>query len=159
MQATLSPRSLSIFFRASACGMVRGKPSKMTPLWPRPNESYTEARIDTIRSSGISCPLSINCWAVLPSSVPFLISARNTSPVEMWFRPYFSMSLSLWVPFPDPGAPKITMFFIFILISCLFCCICSSLPLNHRSVMRSPFCASTSLGKCGSFTSLINYQL
>ena len=47
---------------------------------------------------------------VLPSSVPFLISARNTSPVEMWLIPYFSTIFSLCVPFPEPGAPKITMF-------------------------------------------------
>lgn len=36
-----------------------------------------------------------------------LISLRNTSPVEMWPRPYFSISLSLCVPLPAPGAPKL----------------------------------------------------
>ena len=70
----------------------------------------------TIRSSGISCPLSMKLAAVLPSSVPFLISARSTSPVEMWFSPYFSIILSLCVPLPDPGAPKITIFFMILIL-------------------------------------------
>ena len=66
-----------------------------------------------ISSSGISWPLSIYCLAVLPSSVSFLISLRSTSPVEIWPNPYFLIIKSLCVPFPEPGAPKITIFFIF----------------------------------------------
>ena len=34
----------------------------------------------------------------------------------MWFSPYFSIIMSLCVPLPEPGAPKITIFFII-----LFC--------------------------------------
>ena len=138
--ATLSPRSSSIFFRASACGMVRGNPSKITPLWS-PKESYTEARMLTIRSSGISCPLSIKLEAVFPNSVPFLISARSTSPVEIWFSPYFSIIMSLCVPLPEPGAPKITIFFIilfFVVINLLqsYRCLSAHVP-DGRNQVRS----------------------
>ena len=61
---------------------VRGKPSNITP-WPFVCASYVLAKMSIISSSGISWPLSIYPLAILPSSVPFLISPRNTSPVEM----------------------------------------------------------------------------
>ena len=42
------------FLEASACGMVRGKPSKMTPSFPSAFFSSTSSRMLIIRSSGIS---------------------------------------------------------------------------------------------------------
>ena len=135
MAATLCSRSASIFFSASACGMVRGNPSKMTPLCSLPKLSYTPARMSTISSSGMSWPLSMYPLAVFPSSVPFLISLRSTSPVEICPSPYFSISLSLWVPFPAPGAPKITIFFI--ILSLKYKCL-SNCGLPDHSRARSP---------------------
>ena len=45
-------------------------------------------------------------------SVGRLSGWSGTSPVEICLKLYFFTSSSLCVPFPEPGAPNITMFFI-----------------------------------------------
>jgi hypothetical protein len=40
--------------------------------------------------------------------------------LEMWLIPYFSTIRSLCVPFPEPGAPKITMFSILLIYNSTF---------------------------------------
>ena len=41
-----------------------------------------------------------------PTGEPSSISARSSSPVEMWGTPSTWASRALWVPLPDPGRPS-----------------------------------------------------
>ena len=99
--------------RASACGIVRGNPSRMYPSLQSGWLILSITR-STVSSSGTRSPWSMNAFAFFPSSVPFLILARKISPVEMCGIPYFSAILCAWVPFPAPGAPNIMIFIIVI---------------------------------------------
>ena len=98
------PRSSICSSSASACAVVRGKPSRMKPSRAS-SCSRRSAAIATIRSSGTRPPASICALAALPSSVPSLTFVRNMSPVEMNGRRKSSRSRSAWVPFPAPGGP------------------------------------------------------
>ena len=102
------PCFASSSFSASACAMVRGNPSNTTPSRSFRWRSSISSRIFIIRSSGMSWPFEMKLSASLPSSEPEAISWRSTSPVEIWYRLYSSISFALWVPLPLPGAPKIT---------------------------------------------------
>ena len=47
------------------------------------------------------------------NSVLLAISFRTISPIQMALIFLFSSNLFVWVPFPDPGAPKIIIKFLF----------------------------------------------
>ena len=66
-----------------------------------------------VTSSGTKLPSSIYFLANIPKAVLFLILKRNTSPVEICTKLYISFKNSACVPFPAPGGPNNTMFFIF----------------------------------------------
>lgn len=53
------PRRANSFFSSSAWGIVRGNPSRMSPLDDSLFESMTSARMSIIRSSGINCPFEM----------------------------------------------------------------------------------------------------
>jgi hypothetical protein len=92
-------------FIASACGMVRGKPSKRKPL----AQSACTMRSFTrpmMMSSLTSAPASITFFAATPSGVPALTAARSMSPVEICGMPYFWQICVACVPLPAPGAPR-----------------------------------------------------
>ena len=86
---TASFFSASIWSRISACGMVLGKPSKMKPAasWLL---AISFLIIATTMESSTKLPLSISCLAILPSSVSAAISFLRRSPVETWWKLYFS---------------------------------------------------------------------
>ena len=64
---------------ASACGTVRGKPSRMNPL--AQSACFTRlASMAMITSSGTSLPLSMMDLARWPISEPAATSARSMSP-------------------------------------------------------------------------------
>ena len=65
---------------ASACALVRGKPSNKNPV-AFLCSSNTVLIIPITTSSGTSWPLSINFLASTPNAVCRLISERNKSPV------------------------------------------------------------------------------
>ena len=92
-------------FIASACGIVRGKPSNRKPLRQssRAMRSLTSAMMI---SSDTSCPLAMISFAWRPSSEPSFTAARSMSPVEICGMPKCSMMNWAWVPLPAPGAPK-----------------------------------------------------
>jgi hypothetical protein len=73
-------------FIASACGSVRGKPSKRKPLaqsgWAM--RSFTRPMM---MSSLTSAPVSITFLAASPSGVPAFAAARSMSPVEICGMP------------------------------------------------------------------------
>ena len=112
-------RSICTFSRsiASACGIVRGKPSNRKPLAQSACviRSFTRA---IIRSSDTNPPDAIMSLTFRPRAVPAATAARNMSPVEICGIPIFSIISFACVPFPAPGAPnKITLIFL-VLLSC-----------------------------------------
>ena len=71
---------------ASACGTVRGKPSRMKPF----AASGCSTRWPSMRmmmSSDTSCPASITAFASRPIGEPAATSARSMSPVEICAMP------------------------------------------------------------------------
>ena len=99
---------------ASACGILRGKPSRIKPFCASLSARRSLIIPRTI-SSETSCPASMACLALIPRGVPAFTAARSRSPVEIWGMPYFSTSNLAWVPLPPPGAPINTILIIFIL--------------------------------------------
>ena len=96
---------------ACACGMVRGKPSKMQPLAQSGSAIRALTRL-IIKSSETSPPASMILLACLPSSVPSLIAARSISPVEICGILNSLVMICAWVPLPAPGGPKRIIRFI-----------------------------------------------
>src|SRR3712207_1254619 len=98
------PRSWSAVFSASACGIVRGKPSSRKPSSP---SASTLSRIIAITSaSGTSSPRSIYSLASRPSAVSSRLCVRSRSPVAMNGRSKSDCSRWAWVPLPAPGGPS-----------------------------------------------------
>jgi hypothetical protein len=92
-------------FIASACGMVRGKPSNRKPLAQSGCAMRSLTR-PMMMSSLTRPPLSITFLAARPSGVPALTAARSMSPVEICGMPYFWQMKPACVPLPAPGAPN-----------------------------------------------------
>ena len=73
----------------------------------------------SINSAYLRLPVISEMWssikdlANIPKAVSFLILNLKTSPVEICTRLYFSFNNVACVPFPAPGGPNNTMFFIF----------------------------------------------
>ena len=68
--------------RASACAVVRGKPSRMNPSLD--SSPWSSASIiEMITSSGTRSPASMKRLASTPSGVPCLTFSRSMSPVAM----------------------------------------------------------------------------
>src|SRR5258708_16425946 len=111
-------RSIShLFFRsilssASACGIVRGKPSNTKPF-EQSDFLSRSSMMPIMISSGTSLPALIRGWAFRPSSVPCWTAARRMSPVEIWGIPNSANSFFACVPFPAPGGPSKAMFIPF----------------------------------------------
>ena len=78
----LRPSRSSSSASASACGMLRGKPSSRKPS-PASSEVTRSMIMAIVSSSGTRSPFSMYLSASLPSSLPFSTSARNMSPVAM----------------------------------------------------------------------------
>ncbi len=93
------------FFMASACGMVRGKPSKRKPR-AQSGALMRSFTSPMMMSSETSSPRSITCFAARPSGVPAFTAARSMSPVEICGIAYFRVMKVAWVPFPAPGPPS-----------------------------------------------------
>lgn len=92
-------------FSASACGMVRGKPSNRKPLAQSASVMRSLIRA-MMMSSDTRPPLSITPFTCWPSGLPALTAARSMSPVEICGMPNFSVMNRAWVPLPAPGAPS-----------------------------------------------------
>src|SRR5215471_14221616 len=90
---------------ASACGIVRGKPSNRYPLAQSGALSRSLTR-PTMMSSDTSAPLSITFLAASPSGVPAFTAARSMSPVEICGMPNASLMNVACVPLPAPGGPR-----------------------------------------------------
>ena len=90
---------------ASACGIVRGTPSRMKPFAQSARATRSRT-MPMMTSSGTSLPASMKLLAFRPVSVPFLIASRRMLPVEMVGMFSFLLMISACVPFPAPGAPK-----------------------------------------------------
>ena len=80
LRSSARPSSPSLSASASACGWVRGKPSRMNPSAASP-ESIRSAITPTITSSGTRSPRSMYPFAVRPSSVSSRTAALRMSPV------------------------------------------------------------------------------
>src|SRR6266850_3790428 len=93
------------FFIASACGIVRGKPSKRYPFLQSRSFSRSLTR-PMMMSSETSWPASMTFFAATPSGVPALTAARSMSPVEICGIPNFSQMKPACVPLPAPGGPR-----------------------------------------------------
>ena len=90
---TSRARAQSIFAissSASACGIVRGKPSRMKPLLQSRFAMRSLSRSMT-SWSGTSLPASMYSLADWPRGVLFLIASRRMLPVEMLGTPIFSI--------------------------------------------------------------------
>ena len=69
------------FFIASACAMVRGKPSNRKPL-AQSGWAMRSLTRPMMMSSDTSAPESITFLAARPSGVPAFTAARSMSPVD-----------------------------------------------------------------------------
>ena len=102
------------FSKASACGIVRGKPSRINPFL-QSSFLRRSSTISRTTSSLTSPPASIIAFTFFPSSVWFLMFSRKISPVEICGILYSSATSAASVPFPAPGGPRkikfILMFF------------------------------------------------
>ena len=98
--------SISInFFNCSACGIVRGNPSRMNPF----SQSLLEIlffSISITTSSGTSSPDSMYFFAFSPISVSFFMFSLNRYPVDMCGIFLIGAIREAAVPFPAFGAPK-----------------------------------------------------
>src|SRR2546428_1873664 len=95
------------FDNASACEIVRGKPSRMKPFFA--SGSFSRRSVIAITmSSGTSCPASMYAFAFFPRSVPCAALCRKKLPVEMCGTPRYAASFAAWVPLPAPGGPSKT---------------------------------------------------
>ena len=72
---------------ASACGIVRGKPSNRKPL-AQSGWAMRSLTRPMMMSSLTRPPESITFLAAMPSGVPALTAARSMSPVEICGMPY-----------------------------------------------------------------------
>src|SRR6202522_3806953 len=100
-----NPRRCRISSSFSACGIVRGNPSKMNPQVQSGRFSRSSTIPSTI-SSGTRSPRAMIGLASKPSSVPRVTASRNMSPVERCGR-FSSFEIRLaCVPFPAPGGPR-----------------------------------------------------
>mmetsp|Transcript_22516 Transcript_22516/g.51881 ORF Transcript_22516/g.51881 Transcript_22516/m.51881 type:complete len:204 (+) Transcript_22516:678-1289(+) len=106
-----APSDTSISSSFSACGTVRGKPSRIKPLLHSGAPMLSLMMPITI-SSETSPPASITAFAFCPISVPAATAARSRSPVARWHRAYFSLITGACVPLPQPGGPTRMMFFL-----------------------------------------------
>ncbi len=105
--SSLISHSMRIFFRVSACGTLRGKPSSRKPACA----SVSCRRLCTIAivtSSGTRSPRSMNALACLPSSVPVLTLNLKMSPVEILGIARCEAMNWACVPLPAPGGPTRT---------------------------------------------------
>ena len=84
--SSLRPLLLSIRSSASACGTVRGKPSRMKPRLAS-GWSIRSDTMPTTTSSGTSSPRAMMSRAFTPIGVPAATAARNMSPVESCTMP------------------------------------------------------------------------
>ena len=105
VRLTYRSMPVSISSSASACGMVRGKPSIKKPLAVSGscNRSLT---MPMTTVSGTSSPASMYRLASRPMAVSFLTAERRMSPVEMCGMPYLSTMRPACVPLPAPGGPN-----------------------------------------------------
>ena len=87
---------------ASACGIVRGKPSNRKPL-AQSGCLMRSLTSPMITSSGTSAPASMNFFACRPSGVPALTAARSMSPVEICGMPNFCVRSRGLRAFPGAG--------------------------------------------------------
>ena len=92
--------------KLSACGMVRGKPSKTKP-WPPCRRSQSSIK-PTIILSETSPPCCVVSAVSKPSGVPRSLSRRNIAPGEVTGIPNWRVIISACVPLPEPGAPNNT---------------------------------------------------
>ena len=96
---------------ASACGIVRGKPSKTKPL-SQSESTILSRTIPRTTSSGTRPPDSIICLATSPKAVCSLTAARNISPVDICGILKLSTINFACVPLPAPGGPNRTRFIV-----------------------------------------------
>jgi len=89
----------------SACGIVRGNPSRINPFL-QSSFSILFFNISITISSGTRLPLFMNSFTLSPISVFSFMFFLNRSPVEMCGTPRFGAILEAYVPFPEPGAPR-----------------------------------------------------
>src|ERR1051326_1263438 len=92
--------------KLSACGSVRGKPSKTNP-WPPCKRSQSSISSMMILSE-TRPPLRSTSAVSCPKGVPRSRSRRKIAPVEVTGIPKWRVIISAWVPFPEPGAPRRT---------------------------------------------------
>ncbi len=100
------PSSLS---SASACGVVRGKPSNTAPG----AQSAILRRSSMMRmtmASETRSPFARIASTSRPSGEPDATAARSMSPVESCGRPRSFCRILAWVPLPAPGGPNRTIF-------------------------------------------------
>src|SRR4051812_46051220 len=92
---------------AAACGLVRGKPSRIAPRAASGSESRSR-KTPAIVSSGTSSPRLMYVSASRPSGLSAATAARRTSPEPRTGRPSRRDRIGACVPFPAPGAPRRT---------------------------------------------------
>lgn len=100
-----------ILSRAWACSIVLGKPSRIKPFLQSSRLILSFKTSITI-SSGTSWPLLRYFSTFLPVGVPCFIVSLKMSPVAIAGMPSWLWSLVAYVPFPEPGGPKMMSFIV-----------------------------------------------
>src|SRR5204862_521001 len=99
------PRSASIRSSASACGTVRGKPSRIKPR-AASGWAIRSAIMSMMMSSGTSFPASMIALTRWASGLSEATARRSMSPVASCTSPCFSSRRFACVPLPAPGGPS-----------------------------------------------------
>src|SRR5213078_3282880 len=99
------PRSASIRSNASACGTVRGKPSRIKPR-AASGWAIRSAIMSMMMSSGTSFPASMIALTRWASGLSEATARRSMSPVASCTSPCFSSRRFACVPLPAPGGPS-----------------------------------------------------
>lgn len=111
-----APWGLSTGTSSSAWATVLGNPSSRKDVFPSSHwwacNSFSTSL--AMNSSGRRSPLEMKLFAVVPMALPLAISCLKMSPVDKeWICGSFFKSLEVRVPFPDPGAPMMTILIVF----------------------------------------------
>ena len=119
-QRTLWPRSANIFFSGPQPeGWYCGNRQRWRP-WPifcRNCRTYASENIDHQLDVRYQLTfVDITLGSLAQFGTVFWFHCATSSPVEMCLKPYFSIILLLLVPLPEPMQPKITIFFIALIL-------------------------------------------
>ena len=94
-----------IAFKRSACGTVRGKPSKTKPSAVQAQPVLDQADDDII---GNETAMLRDLGRLHPEGGAEVLSRRRMAPGEVTGIAKCRVIISACVPFPEPGAPRST---------------------------------------------------